>query len=52
MKLKVNSFTDELRFKVVHEHMSSDLSQREFMEKYKIQGVKSIRIKGKRLQEE
>jgi transposase len=43
MKLKVNSFTDELRFKVVHEYMSSDLSQRELMEKYKIRGVNTIK---------
>lgn len=43
MKLKVNSFTDELRFKVVHEYMSSDKSQRELMEKYKIRGVTQLR---------
>jgi transposase-like protein len=43
MKLKVNSFTDELRFKVVHDYISSDLSQRELMEKYKIRGVNTIK---------
>lgn len=43
MKLKVNSFTDELRLKVVHEYMNSDLSQRELMEKYNIRGVNTIK---------
>lgn len=43
MKVKVNSFTDELRFKVVHEYMNSDLSQRELMEKYNIRGVNTIK---------
>lgn len=43
MKLKVNSFTDELKFKVVHEYMNTDVSQRELMQKFNIRGVNTIK---------
>ncbi len=42
MKLKVNSFTDELKFKIVHEYMNTDVSQRELMQKYNIGGTNCI----------
>ena len=43
MKLKVNQFTDELKFKVVQEYMDTDLSQRELMQKFNIRGVNTIK---------
>jgi transposase len=43
MQLKVNSFTDELRFQVVHEYVTTGLSQRELMQKYNIRGINTIK---------
>ena len=43
MKQKVNSFTDELKFKVVHEYMNTDVSQRELMVKFNIRGNNTIK---------
>ena len=43
MKQKVNSFTDELKFKVVQEYMNTDVSQRELMEKFNIRGNNTIK---------
>ena len=43
MKLKVNSFTDELKFKVVQEYMNTDVSQRELMVKFNIRGNNTIK---------
>lgn len=43
MKTKVNCFPDELKFKVVHEYMSTDVSQRELMEKFNIRGNNTIK---------
>jgi len=43
MKLKVNQFTDELKFQVVQEYMNTDVSQRELMQKFNIKGVHTIK---------
>ena len=43
MKLKVNQFTDELKFQVVQEYMDTDVSQRELMLKFNIRGVNTIK---------
>jgi transposase len=43
MKLKVNSFTDKLKFKVVHEYMNTDVSQQELMQKFNIKGNNTIK---------
>jgi len=43
MKLKVNQFTDELKFQVVQEYMDTDVSQRELMQKFNIRGVNTIK---------
>ena len=43
MKVKVNGFTDELKFKVVHEYMNTDVSQRELMQKFNIRGNNTIK---------
>jgi transposase len=43
MKQKVNSFTDELKFKVVQEYMNTDVSQRELMVKFNIRGNNTIK---------
>jgi len=43
MKLKVNQFTDELKFQVVQEYMDTDVSQRELMQKFNIRGVHTIK---------
>lgn len=43
MKLKVNQFTDELKFQVVQEYMNTDVSQRELMQKFNIRGVNTIK---------
>jgi len=43
MKLKVNQFTDELKFQVVQEYLNTDVSQRELMQKFNIRGVNTIK---------
>jgi len=42
MKNNVNYYSDELKMKVVHEYVSSDVSQVELMEKYSIKGKACI----------
>jgi transposase-like protein len=42
MKRKVNVFSDEFKYMVVQEYLSSDFSQKELLEKYSIRGNSSI----------
>jgi transposase len=43
MKVKVNQFTDELKFRVVQEYMNTDVSQRDLMRKFQIRGNNTIK---------
>jgi transposase-like protein len=42
MKRKVNHFTDEFRFQVVHEYLNTGISQKQLQEKYSIGGNNCI----------
>ena len=42
MKCKVNRFTDELRFKIVQEYLSTDLTQEDLKRKYQFGGAGNI----------
>ena len=42
MKNTVNYYSDELKMKVVHEYVNTDVSQIELMEKYSIKGKSCI----------
>jgi len=42
MKRKVNHFTDEFRFQVVHEYLNTGISQKQLQKKYSIGGNNCI----------
>lgn len=42
MRLKVNRFSDELKFRVVQEYLSTDVSGKELKQKYNIKGNNCI----------
>lgn len=42
MKRKVNYFTDEFKFQVIHEYLNSDISQTELKKKYGFRGNSCI----------
>jgi transposase len=42
MRRKVNHFTDEFRFQVIHEYLNTDISQEELKKKHGIRGNNSI----------
>jgi transposase-like protein len=42
MRFKVNRFTDELKFKIVQEYLSTDLTQKDLKQKYQFGGAGNI----------
>jgi len=42
MKVRVNHFTDELKFKIVQEYLSTEISRDDLMQKYQFRGCGNI----------